>query len=74
MKKRMKEMHHKIDIFSTTLFLYCCGVLFSLLIFDPINNDILKAMIAITFPTLFCRRRVVFAFNHFCHSIFRFKR
>lgn len=71
--KKNNNLHTKLDIIFVTLFIYCCFVLIFLFVFQLIVNDIIRALLSLFLPILFCRRNIVLAVNKFLHFIFRFR-
>ena len=70
----MKKLHQKIDIISAALFLYCCGVLLALAASSLMGNNAIRAALSLCLPFLFCRTRLVLAFNQLIHAVFGFDR
>lgn len=71
--KKINDLHYKIDVLSCFLFLYFAGVLLLLLILQFVDNDIIRVLLSLFLSTLLCRRRIVFALNHFLHVIFNLR-
>lgn len=66
------ELHQEIDIISVTLFLYCCSVLWLLLILKFMDDEFVHVLLSLFIPLIFCRRGIIFRFNQLCHIILGF--
>lgn len=74
MKKFFFNYHHKIDIFSSGLFVYFLLVFLFLIIFNFFKSEILQASFSLILPIFFIDSKSINATNKLLHRIFRFRR
>jgi len=74
MKHYLTQMHHIIDYISVSLFLYCILVLVGIEATPYIANEKVRAIIVVTLPFLFLKRKIIKKANNLFHRFFGFFR
>lgn len=68
MKHYLTRMHHIIDYISVSLFLYCLLVLIGIGATPYIANEKVRAVIVLTLPFLFLKRKIIKKTNDLFHK------
>jgi len=73
-EKIINGLHHKLDIFSISLLLYCSSVLLLLWVLNFISNDLIRVALSLGISVLPCRRKVITVANQALHTFFGINR